>query len=281
MIILQALEKLGRDVDYFALDVDYSELQRGLEEIAEAGFNHVRCHGLLGTFDDAHAWLQLPENAKRPRCVAMFGSTLGASTRTEAAEFLSGFNKTLHSTANTAETEPSILLGLDGCKSGERVYRAYVDPEGFHARFALNALDHANRILGYEAFRRDEWTVQGEWDEQEGCMYKYLVPLKPVLFEDINIKALQRLRITASRKYDAEDRVNLWKAAGLAPAAQWDGDNGLYGENVLPANCFPCFLAGEIRSFRSQIVDYRNFDTQSFTIRCLNSLGLECYQLLF
>ena len=248
MIILQALEKLGRDVDYFALDVDYSELQRGLEEIAEAGFNHVRYHGLLGTFDDAHAWLQLPENAKRPRCVAMFGSTLGASTRTEAAEFLTGFNKTLHSTANTAETEPSILLGLDGCKSGERVHRAYVDPEGLHARFALNALDHANRILGYEAFRRDEWTVQGEWDEQEGCMYKYLVPLKPVLFEDIKIKALQRLRITASRKYDAEDRVDLWKAAGLAPVAQWDGDNWLYGENVLPRNLLSFLVSWLVKS---------------------------------
>lgn len=230
MIILQALEKLGRDVDYFALDVSYSELQRGLEEIAEAGLNHVHCHGLLGTFDDAHAWLQLPENVKRHRCVAMFGSTLGASTRSEAADFLAGFNKTLHPTANAGETESSIILALDGCKSGERVSRAYIDSEGLHARFALNALDHANRILGYEAFRRDEWTVQGEWDERTGCMYKYLVPLKTVSFEGLSFKAMERLHISSSHKYDAKDRVDLWKGAGLTPTARWVGNDGLYGE---------------------------------------------------
>ena len=245
MVILQALEKLGRDVHYFALDVSYSELQRGLEDIAEAGFDHVHSHGLLGTFDDAHAWLQLPENSKRPRCVAMFGSTIGASSRSEAADFLAEFNKTLHSADDTAETEPSILLGLDGCKSGERVRRAYIDPEGLHARFALNALNQANRILGYEAFRRDEWTVQGEWNDQEGRMSKFLVPLKPVVFEDTSLKAMERLRITSSFKYDAKDKADLFKGAGLTPAARWYGDNGLYGEVALLFYFPLCFPAGE------------------------------------
>lgn len=147
--------------------------------------------------------------------------------------------KTLHFMANTAETEPSIIIGLDGCKSGERVRRAYIDPEGLHARFALNALERANLILGYNAFQRDEWAVQGEKDErdeQQGCMYKFLVPLENVLFEGISFKAMERLHITSSYKYDAKDKVNLWKSAGLTPTARWNGDDGMYGKIALPPN---------------------------------------------
>lgn len=74
-ILLQALDAIGKDIDYYALDLSLIELKRTLEQVPP--LNHVRCHGLLGTYDDGLSWLKLPETAKRPKCVMSLGSSIG------------------------------------------------------------------------------------------------------------------------------------------------------------------------------------------------------------
>lgn len=74
-ILLQALENAGKDVDYYALDLSVKELKRTLEQVPS--FQHVKCHGLHGTYDDGLDWLRLPEIRSRPKCVMSLGSSIG------------------------------------------------------------------------------------------------------------------------------------------------------------------------------------------------------------
>lgn len=87
-ILLQALDDLNKSVDYYALDLSRSELERTLQCVRPGTFKHMRCHGLLGSYDDGLKWLQRYENASRPRVILSLGSTLGSFTRLEAADFL-------------------------------------------------------------------------------------------------------------------------------------------------------------------------------------------------
>lgn len=76
-----------------------------------------------------------------PLHLLFLGSSLGNFDRVEAATFL----RTLPLRAGTNDT---LLLGLDGRNNKVRVERAYNDPEGYTAKFILNGLDVAGRVLG-------------------------------------------------------------------------------------------------------------------------------------
>lgn len=76
-ILLQALDALGKDIDYYALDLSLKELKRTLEQVPP--FKYVKCHGLHGTYDDGLDWLKRPEITGRPKCVMSLGSSIGKS----------------------------------------------------------------------------------------------------------------------------------------------------------------------------------------------------------
>ncbi|KAG9840946.1 hypothetical protein KCU98_g8950, partial [Aureobasidium melanogenum] len=90
-ILLDALEAQHKPVDYYALDLSRSELERTLLDISPSSFQYVKCHGLLGTYDDGLRWLQLESHATRPKCILSLGSTIGSSSGSEAADFLGSF----------------------------------------------------------------------------------------------------------------------------------------------------------------------------------------------
>lgn len=68
-ILLDALETAEKNVDYYALDLDRSELQRTLSAVPS--YKHVRCSGLHGTYDDGLAWLKQYE--ARPKTILWLG----------------------------------------------------------------------------------------------------------------------------------------------------------------------------------------------------------------
>ena len=111
-ILLEALEAAEKSVDYYALDLSVKELQRTLAAVPK--FEHVKCHGLHGTYDDGLDWLKTPENASRPKCIMSLGSSIGNFHRKDAAEFLKGFSEIL-------QTGDTMLIGLDACDDPARV----------------------------------------------------------------------------------------------------------------------------------------------------------------
>ncbi|KAL8832636.1 MAG: hypothetical protein Q9191_000152 [Dirinaria sp. TL-2023a] len=236
-ILLKALDSLGTEVDYYALDLSESELERSLKQIPSGAFKHVRCRGLLGTYDDGRQWLQRPENVHRPKCILSMGSTIGSFTRPEAAQFLAGFANSL--TCKASSTDPqhggvsSILVGVDACMSPERVRRAYCDPAGRNSRFVLNALGHANHLLGYEAFDPEHWVVRGEWNPALGVHDQYLVPMDDVVFGNRLLKSWKAIPIVHSFKYNTKQQEQLWADAGLSETDCWSNEDGTYGIHLL------------------------------------------------
>lgn len=222
-ILLQACERAGKDIQYYALDLSKPELERTLAAV-EGVYSHIECRGLLGTYDDGLAWLKQIDNIKKPKCILWMGSSIGNLDRTEAATFLKGFSEVLGE-------QDSMLIGVDACQDKDKVYNAYNDKRGKTHEFILNGLSHASRLAGAEIFVKDDWKVIGEYDEEAGRHQAFLTPVKNVMVEETPIRAGERVRIEESYKYSPLQTKNLWQAAGLFPHARFGDTSNQYRES--------------------------------------------------
>ena len=102
-------------MDYYALDVNLQELQRTLGQVPQ--YQYVHCYGLLGTYDDGLEWLKMPQISSMFKIILSLGSSIGNFPRKDAASFLRGFAEALHDNG-------CILIGIDGCLEGDKVYTA-------------------------------------------------------------------------------------------------------------------------------------------------------------
>ncbi|KXJ86110.1 C-type lectin protein [Microdochium bolleyi] len=223
-LVLQALDDAGKDVDYYALDLSREELERTLAQLPT--FEHVKCHGLLGTYDDGREWLKQSSLRSRPKCIASLGSSLGNFSRDGAASFLRDFTEILR-------PSDTLLVGLDSCANPSKVYHAYNDKEGVTHQFILNGLLQANEVLGEEAFKPEDWTVIGEYvyDVQGGHHQAFYAPVRDVTVLGEHIPAGERIKVEQSLKFSAENRAELLQTAGLVEKTNWitkDGDYGLH-----------------------------------------------------
>ena len=227
---MQAFEKAGKDIDYYALDLSRPELERTLSAV-EGHYRYVRCHGLFGTYDDGLVWLRRQENIERPKCILWLGSSIGNLNRTEAVHFLRSFSSILRD-------GDTMLIGIDACQDADKVYHGYNDRQGKTHEFVLNGLVHANRLLGQEAFQLKDWKVIGEYDANAGRHQAFYSPLRDVVVEGSLIKAGERVRIEESHKYSATQSTKLWQAAGMMPRAQFGDMLGEYRKRVLISNAY-------------------------------------------
>ncbi|KAI2473086.1 C-type lectin protein [Annulohypoxylon bovei var. microspora] len=225
-LLLRALEDADKKIDYYALDLSEDELSRTLAQLPT--FRHVRCHGLLGTYDDGREWLKRPQIASKRKCVLSLGSSIGNFHRDEAASFLKGF-------ADVLQPADSFLIGLDSCTDPSKVYHAYNDKLGITHRFILNGLFHANEILGREAFDLNEWQVIGEYvyDNEGGRHQAFYSPLRDTVVLGETIKAQERVQVEQSLKYSKAGCSNLWRSAGMIETDRWMTDDEDYGLHLL------------------------------------------------
>ena len=229
-ILLDAIERMGRDIEYYALDLSLSELERTLSKIPTGTYTHVKCFGLHGTYDDGLVWIRSADRHTKPKCILFLGSSIGNFPRSEAANFLKQFTQVL-------QPKDSIIIGVDSCKDSDKVYRAYNDVGGVTHRFILNGLSQANVIIGRDVFHEKDWKVVGEYDEEAGRHQAFYVPLKDVSFENIIIKAGEKVRIEESYKYSADERSRLWATVGLSERAHWANAQGNYRKFALSQDC--------------------------------------------
>jgi EasF-like predicted methyltransferase len=225
-ILLQAIDRAGKRVDYYALDLDINELYRTLAAVPKGTFKHVKCHGLHGTYDDGLVWLKGPNVSSKPKVVLSLGSSIGNFPREEVAPFLAAYSKTL-------SKGDQMIIGIDACKDHDRVYHAYNDRNGVTHAFIANGLKHANRVLGSEVFKQEEWKVIGEFNEKEGRHQAFVSPVKDVQIEGVTVQKGEKIRIEHSYKYSEEETAQLWKDAGLAQGVRWTNKQGNYGIHLL------------------------------------------------
>lgn len=220
-ILFKAFEKAKKNIDYFALDVNLAELHRTFGQILIGHYQHVKFHGLHGTYDDGLNWLARPENTSKPTCVLTMGSSIGNFDPTEAAAFLSAFAKVL-------KPRDLLLVGLDACQSADRVYRAYNDSAGVTEQFYRNGLEHANLLLGTRAFRQHDWRVEGLYNSELHRHEAYFVPIQDVDIGGVLIRKGERIHLENAFKYSLEQSHRLWNDAGLIEQIVYANHDGSY-----------------------------------------------------
>ncbi|KAL2843896.1 hypothetical protein BJY01DRAFT_191637 [Aspergillus pseudoustus] len=225
-ILLREFERVEKPVDYYALDLSLSELERTFDNVRVEDYNSVGLHGLHGTYDDALAWLTDPENRTRPTVVLSMGSSLGNFSSPDAAAFLARFTTLLG-------PSDMMVIGLDACEDPVKVYKAYNDSAGITRKFYENGLANANKVLGYEAFRSHEWEVVTEYDDIEGCHQAFYVPRKDVTINGLLVKQGERLIFEEAFKYSPAKREKLWNNAGLIEGAEFSSSSGDYHLHLL------------------------------------------------
>ncbi|SPO05828.1 related to TAD2 - tRNA-specific adenosine deaminase 2 [Cephalotrichum gorgonifer] len=224
-LLLKALEDAGKEIEYYALDLSRTELERTLAQVPP--FENVVCRGLLGTYDDGREWLKQPGVVDRPKFILSLGSSIGNFDRSAAASFLGGF-------ADTLGPSDGMLLGVDACANPAKVYHAYNDSEGLTHQFILNGLSHANEVLGSDVFDEKKWKVIGEYvhDDQGGRHQAFYSPREDTVVLGQLIHSWERIQVEQSLKYSAEESSQLWDAAGLTEVAYWSRGNE-YGLHLL------------------------------------------------
>ncbi|KAL3460853.1 hypothetical protein BJX64DRAFT_289981 [Aspergillus heterothallicus] len=225
-ILLREFERVGKPVDYYALDLSLSELERTFDNVRVEDYNSVGLHGLHGTYDDALVWLSDPENRKRPTVVLSMGSSLGNFNSSDAAAFLAQFTRILG-------PSDMMIIGLDACEDPAKVYKAYNDSAGVTRQFYENGLTNANKVLGAEVFRSGEWEVVTEYDDIEGCHQAFYVPRKDVTVNGVQIKKGERLVFEEAFKYSPARREKLWHDAGLIEGAEFSSSSDDYHLHLL------------------------------------------------
>ncbi|RAL04705.1 DUF323 domain protein [Aspergillus ibericus CBS 121593] len=225
-ILLREFEAASKTVDYYALDLSLSELERTFSEVSLDQYHYVEFHGLHGTYDDALTWLENPANRQLPTVIMSMGSSIGNFDRLAAANFLSQFSRLLG---------PSdlMVLGLDSCTDSDKVYKAYNDSKGVTRQFYENGLAHANTVLGYEAFKPSEWEVVTDYDTVEGRHQAFYVPNRDVTINGVLIPKGEKLIFEEAFKYDTKQCDQLWHDAGLIENAEFGNDSGDYLIHVL------------------------------------------------
>ena len=252
-VLLDALEKAQKNVSYYALDLMYDELARTLALVPHGGYEYVRCAGLWGTYDDGLAWLKEPKNASRPKAILSMGSSIGNFTPEEAVDFLAQF-------AAEIRGDDMMLIALDGCQDADRVYHAYNDRGDVTHSFTSNGLRHANRILGYDAFRTEDWEATGEFDKQGSRHRAFVVPKKEVTVEGVRIRKGEKVRIEESYKWPKHEADALWRAVSAKSGSRivegafyanekgQDGEDGSYCKAYYP--CFGDLITTLLESFK-------------------------------
>lgn len=208
-------------MDYYALDLDLEELQRTFSEISPEGFTYVGLHGLHGTYDDGLEWLQEPENRQKPTVVLSLGSSIGNFGRSEAASFLAGFS-------NALKPSDYLLIGIDACQDPEKVYKAYNDSEGITHKFYENGLEHANEVLGYEAFKSNEWEIVTAYNNAKGCHQAAYSPKIDVTINGIVVPKGEKLIFEEAHKYGREQSDQLCREAGLISQFEYSNSTNDY-----------------------------------------------------
>ena len=136
------------------------------------------------------------------------GSSVGNFDPRECATFL-------HTIANSLQPCDALLIGVDSCLDRDKVYHAYNDKDGLTHEFYRNGLDHANKLLGFELFKQQDWDIVGEFDEQHERHQAFALPKKDIDVQDFRFKAGERVRLENSYKFSSRRKSLLWNESGL------------------------------------------------------------------
>ena len=108
-----------------------------------------------------------------------------------------------------------MIIGLDNCQDAGRILRAYDDSKGVTDKFYRNALTHANRLLGFEAFKQAEWELIRFYDELEHRHNASFMAKVNVQINSLCLHAGTIVSLEDVYKYGRKVCKTLWHESGL------------------------------------------------------------------
>jgi L-histidine Nalpha-methyltransferase / hercynylcysteine S-oxide synthase len=199
------------------------ELHRTLSAVPPGTYQYVTCAGLHGTYDDGLAWLKRTKSTAKTTCVLSLGSSIGNFSRDEAAKFLRQFSQALG-------PQDSLIVGIDSCGDGSQIFAAYNDSLGITENFYRNGLAHANRLLGYEGFRQNEWDVVGRYDADLHCHEACYKALSDVDINGVQLSKGSNIHLEMAYKYTRNQVADLCRRSGLIHQASFGNKKGDYSK---------------------------------------------------
>ncbi|PWZ01904.1 hypothetical protein BCV70DRAFT_53228 [Testicularia cyperi] len=258
--LLRALKQLpargssGPAVNYYALDLDKSELVRTLQDLRgqeatgqdegrwtihdgkvalnamwatyDAGLEYIGRGGLEAA--SIGATTSKGPQREGQRCLLWLGSSIGNFDRKSAAEFLA---KTARDSLRAGDT---MLISIDRRNRPADVALAYNDPAGLTRDFILNGLDHADRALGGGVIDRSKFEYHDRYNSREGrheSYYRAKVAHTiqiPGESEPVQIKKGELIHMEASYKFSERETLNLFDFAGLRVVQRWSDSSDRY-----------------------------------------------------
>ena len=229
--LVRALEERKKLTTFFALDVDREELERSLEQLVEkVEPKFVRFTGLLGTYEDCQTWLDR-KKPFGPELVTLvwLGNSICNLQYEEAKSMIAKF-------AGRPHRNRRMIVSVDGCSDAEQITRAYNMAGDKNRSFVLHSFQHANRVIGSEQFRLNQWEYHGDYIGDERTFVSYVTPKEDVVLEiegsSIQIPKDEKVHIIKSTKYGMKDFAALCKSAGARMSNAWIGDDGCIGTHL-------------------------------------------------
>lgn len=229
-LVLSALQRQQKSISYYALDVSCAELTRNLHDLTQhfSPANLIKCHGLLGTYEDGISWLKSHLDCSWISVtIVWLGNSIGNLTRSEA----SGFLARVRSCTNMVNLQ--FIIGIDGCRDEGQIEQCYNPANPATQNFLLNGLDRANNVLGGPCFQLQHWTCKGSYDKQQRVWQQHYVAEKSMQFKvaDSHVRIDKGEKILAIRTAKwIEDDVNLISEnAGLEISRVWKTKEKSYG----------------------------------------------------
>lgn len=174
-------------------------------------------------------------------------SIANLDSQDQASAFLSRFGAACGRRARLA---CRFVVSTDICQRDAKVLDAYDVQRPEYRDFLLNALGAANRVLGYDAFRADDWMPASWLDRRERNLHFYLTARRDVLVplaaqetggngnghggaQESGVVAIrkgERVRVVTSGKWSEEAMGQVCRQAGFHIQHSWKDETGDYCE---------------------------------------------------
>lgn len=214
------MEKRPRPSTYLALDISKASLTDNIEMLASKHVN-VTVGGLWGDFNHGLDYVAKLSEA-RPRAFLSLGSVLFNDNWDSAVAGLQNW-------AALLRPEDVVLAGMDGHSlrdHRDKIWAAYharaVDD--LFARFWANGFAHANRLLGEEWLRSEDWEPRAEMDDKESRHRFFFRAKRDVVLGSSGkvLPAGQEMDWFDSHKHDEEVVKRMCAQAGLVVVNTWE-----------------------------------------------------------
>lgn len=154
---------------YLALDISKASLEYNISCIANlhSGLeSNVVCAGIWGTFQDGQRYAN---SIKGPRLFLSLGSVLCNDSWVTAVNHLKSWKAVMR-------PGDLLLVGMDGhmaTDQGEKLWNAYHSREDLYRKFFLNGFNHANRLLGEQVFKEEDWEIHAEIETEPTTRHRF------------------------------------------------------------------------------------------------------------